>query len=500
MRLLHFLVCALVCVPAMAQTPAPAETKLTEAAVIKRIEDLGGSIEQHKTRAGHPVVAIDLHGTDAVDEDLIKLRVFPDLENLRIDATKITENGLVHLKSLEHLRTLHVDEGLISATGLAQLSELPALKVIQSTHVLRFGRFSLAYHDWKTVCVELLIFVLLIGPAVVYMFNGYKDRKDELLSLLDGNARKLYLDYFTGGTNEEADVGVQFDRYYSRRFGSLSFVVPMVAYAAVLICAVVWCGSHVTEWLNSSNATSHALALFALAGGMTWVLFDQLEKTQSRRFLPADVHWMTFRLLIAVPMAYALSSLANEAVSPAVAYILGTFPTQTLMTIARRAGMAALKMTSIDVEGKAEGKLLDLQGIDRGNAERLADDGINTVIELAYCDPISVSVRTGLDIICVLDIASQALLWMYLEEGLATSRKFGLRGASEVIWLYDELQSEDLGIKQEATNKMEALATALGVPALGLKNCLLQVAEDPYAQFIQKVWGTRSWANRAPGT
>ena len=120
--------------------------------------------------------------------------------------------------------------------------------------------------------------------------------------------------------------------------------------------------------------------------------------------------------------------------------MLGAFPTGTLFTIARR-----LASTQLGVADDPQGQGLELeqlQSISKTNAERFYDEGIATIVQLAYTDPIDLTIRTNFDFTYVVDCFSQALLWIYFTDKSKGLAMYSLRGAQEVSSLMNSLQPD----------------------------------------------------------
>ena len=165
----------------------------------------------------------------------------------------------------------------------------------------------------------------------------------------------------------------------------------------------------------------------------------------------------------------------------------GRSPTRTLATISRR--VATKKFGLTDVADGRETELQLLQSLDRETAERLSDENIRTMVELAYSNPVMLTMRTNLRFNAIVDYVSQALLWLYLEDDLAKVRKHGIRGAQEVRALWNDLVSADNATRTSAEETLKALADSLEMEEATLRHTLDQVAEDPYTLFLWNVWG-----------
>jgi hypothetical protein len=64
---------------------------------------------------------------------------------------------------------------------------------------------------------------------------------------------------------------------------------------------------------------------------------------------------------------------------------------------------------------EASDDIIKLQGINRTIVERLSNEDITTVTQVAYCDPVRLAMRSNLSFNFVIDCMNQALAWMYLQ-------------------------------------------------------------------------------------
>jgi hypothetical protein len=155
-----------------------------------------------------------------------------------------------------------------------------------------------------------------------------------------------------------------------------------------------------------------------------------------------------------------------------------------------------------------------LTGIDAATAARIEDADITTVVQLAWCDPIRLTMHTNLQFIYILDITSQALAWVYLKEKLKPLEKIGLRGAVEIHTMFEKLKSTDPNTKSWAeasrdkavkiinstdpdtkswieASRDKALKTINGGTANDQNaplRALQDIADDPLTKFLDKIW------------
>jgi hypothetical protein len=216
--------------------------------------------------------------------------------------------------------------------------------------------------------------------------------------------------------------------------------------------------------------------------GYTFVAWDFFGRVQQRNLATADILRNALRMAVAVPVGYAFASLLAKDLAPFIAFAVGAFPLNTIGTILRRLANDKLGLgLGVDV---APDQISALSGVDRSIADRIGDADITTIPQLAWCDPIQLSMRSNLAFDYVVDICSQALAWVYLTDRLRELRPLGLRGAFEMRVLLDDLASQDVVVKAKAEAVLPVAANEAKIPIEGFVYALEQIGEDPATQFL----------------
>ncbi len=341
-------------------------------------------------------------------------------------------------------------------------------------------------------------FCLLAGPVVHHLVWGWWGKREEVLGILGDNGIKFYFKlfvpaYFKASKDPKSDPKSVFRHFYDGRFGRRHFIVPVVVLAVVsgfLLFVASW--AVLLKLRGEATATIEipSIALAAFAGGYIWVLYDLFKRAHQRDMRPPHLFWAAFRLFVSAPLGYGIAAILKEQAGVPIAILLGLFPTQTLMTMGRRIVLSKLEQTDlVDELGRA---LEELQGIGRVQAERFRAERVSTIVQLAYSDPIDLTVRTNFSPSYVIDCCSQALAWLYFRSELSKMRGYGLRGAQEIANLIDELDSDrqsEEEAKKRAKECVKTVARELERKDLStFERVLRQVAEDPYTEFLCEVW------------
>jgi hypothetical protein len=354
-----------------------------------------------------------------------------------------------------------------------------------------------ALYAWIIAGACFIAFTATVIPLVLYLLTGWRVRRDKLLSYLNQDALAVYYNQFPWTHSTEPDLQKRFKDQFNFLYGRRHYIVPTALLSCVSGGAAVLVARSVQAWFKVAPGAVAApkIAVSALLGAFLWAVSDELNRIRRRDIAPVDVYGWGFRILIAIPFGFAAAAILKEDAGVPLAFFLGAFPTQTLFTFARR--IATQKLALGDQQSDSTLELEKLQSIGRSNAERYQDEGIGTISTLAWADPVDLTIRTNFDFNYVLDCMSQALLWVYFEDKTRSLYALSLRGAQELSGLVDALEGIDFPLKAGATltsDQAKAAATlheaseVLKMSEEALCTTLEEVSDDPYTDFIRKVW------------
>jgi hypothetical protein len=348
----------------------------------------------------------------------------------------------------------------------------------------------------KLLWIEgVLLLILLISPTLSFLFNNLKQRHMEILSGISSEGDKAIGVYFKqfqpGFAPEQEDIKARFKLFYNAHFGAKQFIFPLVLLVAIAGVLLYECNYFLTQSIkNSFNILEkpEAIFIFSILGAYLWVVYDHIAKWWYSDLSHRDLYWACFRFALSVPIGYAVTRIMgnNADIALAIAFFLGAFPMQTLLSFFRKFGR--LKLGMGDVAEIGESELLKLQGIDGSKAERLAAEGITTICQLAYADPIRLTIRTNLGYSYLIDCISQAQLRLYTGNYQETWQKLGLRGGFEVINLKSGMESSDPRDRRDAHVLIGELANSLSLPEASIREIIWEVCNDPYMEFIYLSW------------
>lgn len=341
------------------------------------------------------------------------------------------------------------------------------------------------YADGLAVAV---LMSLLGVPIVLYLFTGWSARRSEIAGAMSAKGAELYFRQFYPALTPEQDGLKAFSKHYLRRYGRRHYVIPIALLSIVTFVLLLMTTRTLLHWLLGvpSKNDLPTLAIGATAGAYMWVVGDVLVRCRKRQLAPIDLYWAALRFVVAIPLGFAFAGVLKDEAAVGVAFLLGAFPTGTLLTVARRIANRKLGLSEGGEEAQSE--VEQIQGITQGLAERFRDEGVSTILQLAYSDPVDLTIRTSFSFAYVIDCVSQALAWIYLEKDLEKLRRLSLRGAQEINTLIGELDDGTDAERTTAKATMEHVAERLNIDKDVFERLLREIAFDPYTEFIVDVW------------
>ncbi len=339
-----------------------------------------------------------------------------------------------------------------------------------------------AFDHRITLALDVGLTILLLCPLGYFLTVGWARKYDEIDSSLPDHAKYTYLKNYRGYTGPEDKAVVEFKRVYKKWYGRWRFFIPILLVSLIALIENYQLALGLQLWVEEKPITAVSAAI---AGGYTFVASDFIARVQRGSLSRADILRGALRMAVSIPVGLAFGQL-NKDFAVFIAFGVGIFPLEALTTILRRVLDDKLKLQS-DADSVPDRVAL-LSGIDRPIAERLQDADITTVPQLAWCDPIQLTMRTNLSFEFVSDIVGQSLAWVYLRDKLAVLQAFGLRGAYEIYVLMDELNSRNASEKAKALKALKEAAEAVKMPMDGLRYAFYQIAEDTSTKFIYDSW------------
>src|SRR5437660_3824862 len=155
---------------------------------------------------------------------------------------------------------------------------------------------------WQMVvgALYVLLLILLVAPAMVFLFHGWNSRRDDILHVFNADVALSYMQSFHSSETptENGRKAVDWLRqYYGRQFGRRLFVAPLLICLSVGACLLYLCLLTATDWLRNGALAGGILPLevvLAIAGAYMWVTNDQILRTARANLSPGDLYWESF--------------------------------------------------------------------------------------------------------------------------------------------------------------------------------------------------------------
>jgi hypothetical protein len=353
-----------------------------------------------------------------------------------------------------------------------------------------------------------IVAALPLVPVGHFLCFGWRARKQQIISRLSDTSILLYKQTFCPKISFVDSAG--FEKDYKARYGRQLFFFPLLLFIAALLfpayLSVSWTFSH--DWTSAGEGIAK-IAIFSLAGAYLWITYDLIIRARQNDIVTSDLNRATLRLLVSLPFGFAISAFAGVLTGSAVtlstgalAFFVGAFPTDTVLKFMRRTAAIPLKLDA-DTSGDDVQQLTKIDGISVPIAERFIDEGVKTNLQLAYADPVALTIKSCMDFAFIMDCCGQALVRTYFnDDRMKIVWKYGLRTGVEVKTLNDELVISDtvkdvavtVGTAAPAPSpariQLDNLATALALDTASTRFIIDQIAADPYTIFQFEVWAT----------
>ena len=333
-----------------------------------------------------------------------------------------------------------------------------------------------------------------VGPIIFYLFDGWGWRRHVIVCSLSDQAKDKYLATYHSQDNDPGTATVRFAAFYDHWFGRGRLIVPTVlvavivtAYAFMLTC---YAAQSIAHWsiiylaADPSGETAHSLgiAAAAIAGAYVFVSLETIGQVARRDVVAEDLCFHALRYMGCVPVAFALASLVKNDAALIIAFAAGAFPLPVIARMVRQD--AQRRLGSVPESDYHADLIIRLLGVDNAVFERMNEIGITTIGQLAWSDPISLTMRTNMGFMFVIDLVSQALAWSYLGPKLEILRPMGLRGAYEIRVLMDEANDPGSPLNANALDLIPEAALAIGLTLPQFRNVAHQVGDDATTEFL----------------
>lgn len=238
-----------------------------------------------------------------------------------------------------------------------------------------------------------------------------------------------------------------------------------------------------------------APVLVGFVGAFLYALYSLTIRYRTSDIRPSLLFELSYQIIIGTTMAYFITTPLPSAGKPLAAFAVAFVPYVDLITWIRRQGRARLSSDgAVPADQRPSTSLENLDGMATEHFERLAEEDVHTVQNLAMANPLTLYLATAYPMSLIIDWIDQAYLRMYVKPDAASKlAAAGMRGAIEVAQVEDGLS----GVNGEGGHSVriedsEALyryiASATGTEEIAARYLVHQLADDPQVRALEKMW------------
>jgi len=305
----------------------------------------------------------------------------------------------------------------------------------------------------KTLLLNLLYWLLAVAPALPIPFIYFVYRKilanklESLASLMaqDGVFDSYQKRFGKAGEVPDAVVRELFNLYYGPATYVLPIIMNLVVITLGMMIGMVRMNVPFVLPLGVSALVHGAPLTLCLgfAGAYILSLYDTLRRSRESDLCAYSLHFTWVHMVLASILAPVVCTAFSNGVAEFAAFGLGLFPLKDTFDFVRNATKKRLEIAVApeEIRGLPMGLV---QGLNKTVIDRLEEEGITSVVDLAYSDPIKLFLKTNYPWAWVIDVMDQALLVNYIGVKIEALRPIGIRGSIEMSVLGEPAQTPDI--------------------------------------------------------
>jgi hypothetical protein len=251
-----------------------------------------------------------------------------------------------------------------------------------------------------------------------------------------------------GKAGETADKVVM--ELFTLYYGPITYVLPIIMNVVVIALGIMIgmvlakvpfaLPSGVGDLVRTAPIT---LSL-GFGGAYIQSLYDTLRRCRESDLSAYSLHFTWVHMVLASILAPLVSKAFAPEVGQFVSFGLGLFPLKDTFEYARNMAKKKLEISlePEEVKGLPMGLV---EGLNKKVVDRLDEEGITSIVDLAYSDPIKLFLKTNYPWAWVIDVMDQALLINYIGAKIEALRPIGIRGSIEMSVLGEPVPTPNIG-------------------------------------------------------
>jgi hypothetical protein len=199
-----------------------------------------------------------------------------------------------------------------------------------------------AQEFWTAILLTVCSTATFLQPMLRYVVVGWSAKRRDIMNGLSPGARCAYFLMFGSGdlAPQPREAATEFEKLYDSWYGRRYFILPgllLFIVGAIAATSVVFSIAARGPYPGNPVFNLSPIAISAISGAYLWVVDDHIARARRLDFSPADVMWAVLRIVISVPMGYALTAFGTvQSAAPFIAFGIGAFPLSTLAHMTRR--------------------------------------------------------------------------------------------------------------------------------------------------------------------
>jgi len=372
--------------------------------------------------------------------------------------------------------------------------------------------------------IPFLVIAYLLHPARLRILNVREvvRRTEAALEKDRGHRERQDSGYRSKNRGKHQDPKAILEPYRERvklqmkeRFWVRNYIVPLAFLVLVLAAGFFAAASRIHPLMGNLilvNVIARAdlRVFYGFLGGFLYALYSVVTRYRSQDIPPALLMQLGYQVILATAIGFF-------APLPWLAFAAGFVPYAELTDWLRHTAQTWLGGSAqMGQGGTSPGRPLwsqgleTLQGVAPAHRERLGEEGILTIENLALANPLSLALVTSYSMAQIIDWIDQAYLRLYVSDEAAVKLAArGILGGIELTEVAEDLRklerakvAEDLGnleqaevakdlnvLKRAAADQiLDSLANALGSDRTGARLLLDRIEDDSQVELLSVMW------------
>lgn len=348
--------------------------------------------------------------------------------------------------------------------------------------------------------VPLVVLAYLLYPAL-----EQQDRAKKIVNFLNDKINNQIEQQQNGHVkidDDEKDViesiVAGFDDVYQHRYQSKNYLLPLTFLSVVLFSGFMLMFSTVYPLLKLIELDEFILLVpneifYGFIGGSMFALFSVVNRYRSADIPPGLVMQLGYHIILSSVGAYFIVEVSPEITDAIVAFSIGFIPYADLAIyiryFAQRKFDISTEKTLTDEEKKRldSDRLTNFRGMSPVEAERLKEERIFTVHNLAMSNPINLYISTSFNMSQIVEWINRAYLRMFVSMTVTDKLSpMGIQGAITMASIYDDYPNVDDDYYGELSN-------ALNVSPIQVKSLVKRLHDDPKVKVLTMLRREFGW-------